>query len=216
MEKLTITQTYFLLVIGDTAKKSLSSSLKSGIGIIIANTLDLIFKQSICLNQQGRLVSNTLELASDQPYLSSVHKAVIEKSPIKTSRLVSRYAQSIKNQLTEVFQLTGDSLTAYGMVSEEKREKFFKTSVYYEVNSKFLKQQVEQLKEIVTQQWSIEDASLMMLLKETKLLKKYLTKEEVFEVKEKLNSYNQLPEVKLVKTMISDFVNQLDSPVVFT
>ena len=216
MEKLTITQTYFLLVVGDGAKKSLSSSLKSGIGIIIANTLDLIFKQSICLNQQGRLVSNTVELASDQPYLSSVHKVVIEKSPIKTSRLVSRYAQSIKNQLTEVFQLTGDSLTAYGMVSEEKREKFFKNSVYYEVNSKFLKQQVEQLKESVTQQWSIEDASLMMLFKETKLLKKYLTKEEVFEVKEKLNSYKQLPEVKLVKTMISDFVNQLDSPVVFT
>jgi hypothetical protein len=214
MGKLTITQSYFSLIIGDDTRKNLSSSSKSGIGLIIANTLDLVFEQFIFLNQQEQLVNNALESAPNQPYLIPVYKTIIEKSPIKTSRLVSRYAQGIKNQLTEIFQLTGNFLTEKGKVTKKDRKQLFKTSVYYEVNPNFLKQQVKQLKELAMQQWSPEDAALMMLLKETKLLKQYLTKEEVAEVKEKLELFKQWPEVKLVKKMMNEFVNQLDSPVI--
>lgn len=213
MRKLTVTQIYFALVTGDGARKKVSSSLKSGIGLIIANTLDLVFEQFISLNQQGYLV-NTLESAPDQPYLIPVYTTIVEKSPMKINRLISKYAQAIKNHLTEIFQLTGDSLAVSGQVVKKDRKQLFKSSVYYEVEPHFLKQQVEKVKELITQQWSVEDAALMMLLSETKLLKQYLTKEELVEVKEKLKLAKQLPEVKLVKKMMNDFVNQLDGAVV--
>jgi Mg2+/Co2+ transporter CorC len=82
------------------------------------------------------------------------------------------------------------------------------------VNPHFLNQQVEQVKKLVTQQWDDKNAALMMLLKESKLLKQYLTKEEIFEVKEKLKLFQCLPEVKLVKKMMNDFVNQMDAAIV--
>jgi Mg2+/Co2+ transporter CorC len=214
MEKLTVTQNYFSLVIEDSTRKSLSSSTKSGIGLIIANTLDLVFEQSVSLDEQDYLVDNMLESHQDQPYLIPVYNAIVEKSPMKTSRLVSRYAQAIKNQLTEIFQLTGDSLAVSGQVVKKDRKQLFKSSNYYEVNPHFLNQQVEQVKKLVTQQWDDKNAALMMLLKESKLLKQYLTKEEIFEVKEKLKLFQCLPEVKLVKKMMNDFVNQMDAAIV--
>lgn len=205
MHQLSITQRYFILAIGDTGKKTLSDSSEKGMGLIISSVLDLITDGSISLDDKGKLISNKPQFPAEQQYLASLYQLVEEKSPLKAGKLVNNYMLGFKNRITSVFQQVGDSLEIKGIVTKVTKNQVVGSVEFYEVEAVALANLAKELKVLVEKEWTIEESALFTVLDKGKILKQYLSRDELKKAKTRIKRFQKQPEGQMIKKIMNDF-----------
>lgn len=201
MDRATITQEYFVLLVNGKGRMPILNGTEAKAGIAAAGVMDLLLAEVIQIEKKKAEVVEALpeELA----FLNSLFGYLQGKG-----RSVTKIVEDFSMSLTDarLKQLTSDiekSLMETGALREEKVGLLGNKTVFIP-SEEWKEMLIDSLKTEVTRKeaFSLHDTVLVSLMKETKILKQYFSKYEADMIKAKLKVARENQDSRIVKEMI--------------
>ena len=210
MEKLNLSQFYYLLAVNPKGKVS-SFNIEKRMCFVAGALIEL--KLLNCVSIENKKVSIIGELPEKNNYLKPLYEYIKEKETLKIDKLATDYLCSFTDKKTnELIELIGKSLKELGITHEEQIGVLSKSNVYVAENET-IKQAINEIKSELLENEDIteENAVIYMLLEKSKLLKEYFSKFELKELKEKMKTIIKNENYKTIKVIkeVTDYIEDV-------
>lgn len=199
MNRKSITQEYFTLVVDENGNMPLMRRDESNAGLVAAGCMDLLLNNVI--EWEKKTITVIQEIPNRLRHIASLY-AYLNEKPRSTDKLMNDYytGSRIKQFTSEI----GESLLAEDVATKESGSLFGSKTIY--IPEKGYKEElIEFIKSSVTKDDEItpHDAALLYILKETKNLNQYFSKYENDVLKGKLEEIKKNPQNKQLADMIN-------------
>lgn len=200
MDRKSIAQEYFLLATTDKGTMPAMRQSESNAGIVAAGVMDLLFNDVIAMEKKR--ITVTGDLPGELGYLSSLY-AYLKEKPRSTERLMSDYLFSTSSRIKRLTAELGESLWEAGAVTRSEGGLFGKKTLYIPEQG-----EKEALAEAIHSavaagtDMSPHDMVLLCILRETKNLNPYVSKEENNAWKAVWKEIKRNPQNKQLASMI--------------
>lgn len=202
MDRKSIAQEYFALATDENGNMPPMHRDESKAGIMAACIMDLLLKDVITMERKRITVIE--ELPGELAHESSLHDYLSEEvrtaDKLMSDYLLSSNARRIKQPATDI----GEVLLADGVVREGNGG-LFGPKVTYVTAESYRKELVDRVRSAATKNDDVSshDMALLYILKETKNLNRYFSKEESDQLKDRLKEMKKNPQNKQVAVMIN-------------
>lgn len=210
MNRASITQKYFVLAINEKGNMPAMHKDESNAGIVAAGVMDLLLNDVIKMEKKKITVMK--ELPDELRHLSSLYTYLNQKTR-STEKLMNDYIASTGSRIKQLITDLGESLFENNAVTKGEGGLFGNKTIYIPEKS-YKEEVIDFLKTAVTKDNEISptNMALIFILRETKNLNQYVSKEERDELKAKLKEMKKESQNKQLADMIS-YVSDITSVV---
>ena len=206
MERRSIAQEYFVLVMDENGNMPVMRKSESNAGMVAAGFMDLLLNGIVKMEKKKITV---IEAIPDElGHLGSLY-AYLSAKPRSTEKLMSDYIVSTSARIRQLTADVGESLAADSAVKKEKGG-LFGNKIMFIPEKNYKEELISIIKTAVADEdeISLHDLALICILKETKNLKQYFSKYESDKLKAKLKEMKKNPQSKQLVQMIN-YVNDM-------
>ncbi len=206
MNRKTITEEYYVLVVDKNGAISSIRSNELNSGLIASGLMDLMMDGVITIEK------NKITVVKDLPeglkHLKSLYTYLTEKNRT-TEKVMGDYVMSMGARMREFIGEIGETLVAEGLAEKGKGGLFGPKVTYIPVKN-YKDQLIEAVKDIVKteDEFSPRDMAFLCILQETHNLNQYFSKYESQEIKDKLKEIKKNPQNKQLAEMVN-YVNSM-------
>ena len=198
MNRKSITQEYYTLVVDKYGVLPSMHREESGAGLVAAAFMDLLSADAI--TEDKKKITVVKDLPNELMYLEPLYLYLKEKQRSVNKMMTDWHAGARCRQLMES---TGKSLLADGLAAEEPGGMFRPKKVYIPVNE--YKEELNGILKaavIAKGEMRPEDMALLCILKESKNLNQYFSKDERDELRRRIKEIKEDPQNKALSEMI--------------
>jgi len=202
MQDLSITQEYLLCAL--TEKGVIPSfSIESPVCVVAGGIIELLQSQIVMFDEKKKL-SVIGDLNQELIHLKSLYEWIQNEKPMKIEKLVGEYAMSFSGKkMKKLISDIGNSLDKADCVCTESGG-IFGTKSCFIPNAKEVDKVIQKIRAELLDDGEIseETVALVSLLDKSKLLKKYFSKYESKQLKNRLQDIKKTSSNLLVKQMV--------------
>lgn len=199
MDRKTIAQEYFTLVVDENGNMPPMRRDESNAGLVVAGCMDLFLNDIIAWEK--KTITVIKEIPDGLKHIASLY-AYLNEKPRSTDKLMNDYCTG--SRIRQLTAEIGESLLAEDAVTKGEGGIFGPKTIYIP-EKEYKDEVVESIKSSVTKDDEItpHDAALLSILKETKSLNQYFSKYESDVLKSKLEEIKKNPQNKQLAAMIN-------------
>lgn len=201
MDRKTIAQEYFVLAVDENGNMPIMRKSESESGMVAAGIMDLLLHDVIIMEKKKFLVMK--DMPDELESLLSLYEYLKEK-PRSMDKLMSDYVLSTGKRIQQLTMDTGRALVTDHVAKEGKGGLFGNKTTYIPERS-YKEELVKAIKTAVLYEKEISphDMALIYILKETKNLNQYFSREEKDILKAVLREMKKNPQNKRLAEMIN-------------
>lgn len=201
MSRKSITQEYFILAMNEKGYMLAMRREESNAGIVAAGIMDLVINGVITLEKKK--ISVVRELPVEFLHLASLYTYLKEKT-CSADKLMSDYMASTGSRIRQLITEIGESLLEDHAAAREEGG-VFGNKIIYIPDKNYKDELIGIMRSAMTKDDEItsHDMALFCLLKETKNLNQYFSKQESDEMRAKWKEMKREPQYKQLADMIN-------------
>lgn len=201
MKDLSVSQNYLICALNESGK--LSALNMGPVCLLAGGLIDLIAAKSIAIDDDKKL-RVTGGLGEEYQYLNSIYTFIKDSKPMKIDQLALEYAFTFSDKhIKALFNDVGTSLAVLEYVSAENGGLFGNTPRFIP-DMKIVDHVIQNIRAELLENGALSDTiiALASLLDRSNQMKRYFSKYEKDQLKERLKEIRNSSANKLVKEMI--------------
>lgn len=208
MNDTSVAQAYFLIAVNDQGKFP-TQNLDSSVCLVAGGVLDMILSESVKFDQKRLAVIG--ELTPENTHLASLYEYIQhQRKPFPVDKLVTAYCASFTDRLLKkLISDVGQSLVALDAATPTVGGFLIRTERFIP-KAEAVDHIIQNIRAEVLEQGHLSDEmiALISLMEKSKQIKKYFSKYENDQLKQRLQEIRQTESNQLVKQMI-DYINAM-------
>lgn len=214
MDELSFTQEYVLCVLNQKGSLRSLKQTETKVCLVASGIWELLIDNIIALDNKGKIGIKT-DLPLEKEYLHPLFKEIKDSKPMKLKVLVEKYSLSFTDKkLNSFIETLIFYLVQNGTLLEEKSKGLFGNKSKYTPKADYVNRTIEKIRAEFLEDGDLSDetAILSVLLKESKLLKKYFSQYESEKLKERIKDLKD----SSISPFVKEMIDQINAVIIAT